>query len=100
MILILRHGVYLRRKSHAVQSRPCTVEEFDQIAAQPENADRRLEDIGGQLAGWLRITTAQKLPVEVYAPRQKVQIVRIDGTLDGGGVLPGFARAVKDIFPE
>jgi Uma2 family endonuclease len=38
--------------------------------------------------------------VEVYVPGQPVKIVGIDGTLDGGDVLPGFILAVKDIFPD
>lgn len=36
--------------------------------------------------------------VEVYAPGQPVQKIGLDGTLDGGTLLPGFALAVKDIF--
>ncbi|MCC6805294.1 MAG: Uma2 family endonuclease [Anaerolineae bacterium] len=38
--------------------------------------------------------------VEVYAPGQPPRIVGIDGTLDGGDVLPEFALAVKEIFAE
>ena len=38
--------------------------------------------------------------VEVYSPDQPAKIVGVDGTLDGGNVLPGFTLAVKDIFPE
>jgi Uma2 family endonuclease len=33
----------------AIQSRPITVEEFERIAALPENADRRLEYIAGEI---------------------------------------------------
>ncbi len=33
----------------AVQTRRMTVEEFDQIALQPTNAQRRLEYIGGEM---------------------------------------------------
>ena len=36
--------------------------------------------------------------VEIYAPGQPMKIVGIDGTLDGGDVLPGFKLAVKEIF--
>jgi len=36
--------------------------------------------------------------VEVYTPGQ-ANIVGLDGILDGGDVLPGFALPVKDIFP-
>jgi Uma2 family endonuclease len=38
--------------------------------------------------------------VEVYRPGQKALQVGIDGTLDGGDVLPGFTLAVSDIFPD
>jgi Uma2 family endonuclease len=38
--------------------------------------------------------------VEVYIPGQPVKIIGIDGTLDGGDILPGFTLAVKDIFPD
>jgi Uma2 family endonuclease len=40
----------------------------------------------------------QKL-VEVYTPGKPAKPVGIDGTLDGGDVLPGFTLAVRDIFP-
>jgi Uma2 family endonuclease len=36
--------------------------------------------------------------VEVYAPGEAVKIFDINGTLDGGSVLPGFKLALKDIF--
>ncbi len=36
--------------------------------------------------------------VEVYAPGHPGNTVRLDGTLDGGDVLPGFRLPVQDIF--
>jgi Uma2 family endonuclease len=36
--------------------------------------------------------------VEVYTPDEDVQVVGIDGTLDGGDVLPGFRLPVREIF--
>jgi Uma2 family endonuclease len=36
--------------------------------------------------------------VEVYVPDKDVELVGIDGTLDGGDVLPGFTLKVSDIF--
>jgi Uma2 family endonuclease len=36
--------------------------------------------------------------VEVHVPGQPTKIVAIDGTLDGGNVLPGFTLAVKELF--
>ena len=46
------------------------------------------------------VVDPEKHHIEVYAPGSAPQIVRQDGTLDGGDVLPGFTLAVKDIFPE
>jgi Uma2 family endonuclease len=37
--------------------------------------------------------------VEVYAPGQPMRKVGVDGSLDGGDVLPGFSLPVRDIFP-
>jgi Uma2 family endonuclease len=36
--------------------------------------------------------------VEVYVPDKDVELVGIDGTLDGSDVLPGFTLKVSDIF--
>jgi Uma2 family endonuclease len=38
--------------------------------------------------------------VEVFHPGQAVQIMDINGVLDGGDVLPGFTLAISDIFPD
>jgi len=46
------------------------------------------------------VVNVEAKAVEVYILGQPVKIVGIDGTLDGGDVLPGFTLAVKDIFPE
>jgi Uma2 family endonuclease len=37
--------------------------------------------------------------VEVYRRGQPMQVVGMDGVLDGGDVLPGLTLAVRDIFP-
>lgn len=36
--------------------------------------------------------------IDVYAPGQPTRTIEIDGTLDGGSVLPDFRLAVKDLF--
>jgi Uma2 family endonuclease len=46
------------------------------------------------------VVDPERRVVEVHAPGQRAQIARIDGTLDGGEILPGFQLAVKDIFPD
>jgi Uma2 family endonuclease len=38
--------------------------------------------------------------IEIYIPGQPYKVVGIDGTLDGGDVLPGFKLAVRDIFAD
>ena len=38
--------------------------------------------------------------VEVYIPGQSPFTVGVDGTLDGGNVLPGFKLLLREIFPE
>jgi Uma2 family endonuclease len=52
----------------------------DQVVAWVVNPDRRI--------------------IEIHRAGHRVQILGADDTLDGGDVLPGFALAVKDIFPE
>jgi Uma2 family endonuclease len=38
--------------------------------------------------------------VEIYVPGQPKKLLSVDGTLDGGDLLPGFTLPVKEIFPE
>jgi Uma2 family endonuclease len=38
--------------------------------------------------------------VQVHAPGQPLIEIGIDGTLDGGDVLPGFTLALRDVFVE
>ncbi|NWG17897.1 MAG: hypothetical protein HXY41_14810 [Chloroflexi bacterium] len=38
--------------------------------------------------------------IEVYVPGRPMKLLGLDGTPDGGDVLPGFTLAVKDIFAE
>lgn len=38
--------------------------------------------------------------VEVYALKKLVKFARMNDTLDGGEILPGFTLAVKDVFPS
>ena len=42
----------------------------------------------------------EKQSIDVYEPGKPVHTVDINGTLDGGDVLPGFTLAVRDIFAE
>ncbi|NWG17273.1 MAG: Uma2 family endonuclease, partial [Chloroflexi bacterium] len=46
---------------------------------------------------WLVFPDEQR--VEVYVPDDDVREFDMNGTLDGGEVLPGFALPVSQIFP-
>ncbi len=50
----------------------------------------------GTLLVWVVYPKLRK--VYVYHSNDKAEIVDINGTLDGGDVLPGFALALKDVF--
>jgi Uma2 family endonuclease len=45
---------------------------------------------------WVVLPETQE--VEIYIPGQPMKLVKIDGVLDGGDVLPGFTLPVKMIF--
>ena len=45
------------------------------------------------------VVNPDKKHVEVYTPGQPPKRIGLEGTVDGGDVLPGFSLAVKDIFP-
>ena len=36
--------------------------------------------------------------IDVYPPGESMRTVTIDGTLDGGGVLPGFTLSARELF--
>ncbi|MCC6801345.1 MAG: Uma2 family endonuclease [Anaerolineae bacterium] len=42
----------------------------------------------------------QSQSIDAYAPGQPVKTVGIDGTLDGGDVLPGFTLTARDLFTD
>lgn len=68
----------------------------------PQSKDRLRIKVGNYLAVgatvWLVFPETQT--IEVYAPGQPVQILGIEGTLDGGDVLPGFSLPIKAIFVD
>jgi Uma2 family endonuclease len=67
----------------------------------PSDTDDRLRiKIGNYLAAGtvLWLVNPETKEVEVYAPGQPVKVIGESGTLDGGGVLPGFTLAVKALF--
>ncbi len=70
----------------------------------PLNSLRELRRIAedylqtGTQTVWLMLPEYRR--VEVYFGEQGFIEVGIDGTLDGGDVLPGFTLPVRKIFPE
>jgi Uma2 family endonuclease len=67
----------------------------------PTNEDdkMRIKVTNYLLAGthvWVADPIAQT--VEVYQPGIPVKVLRIDDSLEGGEILPGFTLALKDIF--
>jgi Uma2 family endonuclease len=42
----------------------------------------------------------EKRGMDIYAPGQPVRTISIDGILDGGAVLPGFALPLQDMFAK
>ncbi len=68
----------------------------------PGNEDEkmRVKIANYQAAGTLVwVVDVEEKTVEVYVAGQPVKILRLDGTIDGGSVLPGFTLAVKAVFP-
>jgi Uma2 family endonuclease len=109
-----------------IAPRTMTAGEFEQCSLRPENADRRLELVNGEVIEWvssdvssviamtiIRIKVSNYLSagttvwvadperkrIEVYAPGVPVSLAGRGDTLDGGAILPGFSLAVSDVFP-
>lgn len=66
---------------------------------EPDDIEKKLKKyMAANVLVWLVYPEWRR--VDVYEPGQTVKSVGLDGTLDGGKVLPGFTLAVRDIFPE
>ncbi len=65
-----------------------------------ERIDAKLEKYKAARVPLLWLVYATRQEVEVYQPDKMMQILGINGILDGSDVLPGFMLAVKDIFAE
>lgn len=80
--------------------------DFAVEVVSPSDLEHRKERIEKKLAKYREIRIPllwyaypNRKEVDVYVNGEFVKTVGIDGTLDGGGVLPGFTLAVCDIFP-
>jgi Uma2 family endonuclease len=64
---------------------------------KPEELERKLAKYAAaKVLVW--VVYPERREVEVFAPGQPKRVVGIDGTLDGGDVLPGFKLALREIF--
>jgi len=59
---------------------------------------KRLIYIAARILYWELYPKLQS--IDIYAPGQPMRTVGIDGVLDGGDVLAGFALPLKDLFPD
>src|SRR3954466_10074227 len=76
-----------------------SVDEFDRIAALPENADKRLEFIGGEIIELVSDTYASELGIamatEIRAYVKRNNLGRVTGA-DGGYIVYG-ERYIPDV---
>lgn len=71
------------------------------LSPTDEPADVRFKVFNYLKAGTIVwVVDPDKKQVEIYTPGGEARRIGIDGTLDGGEVLPGFTLPVKEIFPE
>jgi Uma2 family endonuclease len=76
------------------------------LAVKVLSPSDKADDIRIKIANYLAAGTLlwvvepESKTVEIYVTGEKGQRARVGDTLDGGGVLPGFTLAVKDVFPE
>lgn len=71
------------------------------LSPSNDPADMHIK-IGNYLRAGTTVWVADpaKQQVTVHAPGQEEMTLNIDGTLNGGDVLPGFSLSLRDVFPE
>ena len=71
-----------------------------EVVSPTDREDLLLTKVANYLAAGTLVWVVRptKNHVEVYAPGKPVKQIGIEGTLDGGDVLPGFKLAVKDVL--
>ena len=71
-----------------------------EVVSPTDDKDELLLKVANYLAAGVVVWVVYppETEVKVFIPGQPVQTVGIDGTLDGGDVLPGFKLPVKKIF--
>ena len=84
----------------AVTTQPITVEEFERLAVEPENADRRLEFVGGEISEVVSNSYSSRVAARILV---KLGIflegANIPGYLTGadGGYQVGDERYIPDV---
>jgi Uma2 family endonuclease len=84
----------------AVQTRAYTVEEFDQFAALPENAERRLEYIGGEIIDVVSNSYSSEVAVNIsFFIKLYLRQHGIGGHVTGadGGYMVAGQRFIPDV---
>ncbi len=84
----------------AVQTRAYTVEEFDQFAALPENVDRRLEYIGGEIIDVVSNSYSSEVAVNIsFLIKLYLRQHGIEGHVTGadGGYMVAGQRFIPDV---
>ncbi|MCC7451806.1 MAG: Uma2 family endonuclease [Anaerolineae bacterium] len=73
-----------------------------EVVSPSDSQEQLLTKVANYLAAGMLVWVAYpaKKQVGVYAPGQPALILDVNGTVDGGTVLPGFKLAVKDLFPD
>jgi Uma2 family endonuclease len=71
------------------------------LSPSNSESEMRIKLANYLLAGTLLwVIDPDKQHIEVYAPGEAPRTININGTLDGGTVLPGFTLNVADIFAQ
>ena len=84
----------------AVTTQPITVEEFERLAVEPENADRRLEFVGGEISEVVSNSYSSRVAARILVKLGVfLEGANIPGYLTGadGGYQIGDERYIPDV---
>jgi Uma2 family endonuclease len=97
-------AAYISRKRQPTPSHETYNPNSPDLAVEVVSPTDQPKDITDKVANYLAancvvwVVYPEKQQTKVYEPGQSVKTVGIDGTLDGGVILPGFKLTLKDIF--
>jgi Uma2 family endonuclease len=70
-----------------------------EVISPGDTVDEVIEKVGEYFnAGTQLVWLAYRQQVYVYTSPEDIQVINMDGTLDGGDVLPGFKLPLRDVF--